>query len=92
MPKSLSNYLSELSIGDQVSITWIDGKKLENVFYAGSLEGFFQGIKITEESLFVYKKEDILTCKESRNYIKISYGYSVFNPGKLVNLIEPIKS
>ena len=39
-----------------------------------------------------YKKEDILTCKESRNYIKISYGYSVFNPGKLVNLIEPIKS
>ena len=92
MPKWIDDLIATLSIGDEVTVSWEDGKEVKSLFYAGVLsEGILGSKPVGREYLFVEDLSKIVSCRETCEYLKISYGFSIRNSGVKVASITPVK-
>jgi hypothetical protein len=88
--EKLDNLVQKCLVGDIVLLHLEDGNYMPKI-YAGTLKGKLRGKEVSEELLFVESMAEIKSCRHSRNYLKVSAGFTPLFPGVRVIGYEALK-
>lgn len=89
--EKLETLVRKCSVGDIVLLHFENGDYMPQI-YAGTLKGKLYGKNVSEELLFVKSLAEIESCRHSRNYLKVSSGFTSLFPGVKIIGYELLKA